>query len=444
MLDQSAASSSPAAQLVLDTAGLVRIARKDPPPRNRPCPCGSGKKYKMCCEKTAPLAASDGQRQPTIAEINLERAFVGFGADMSDLLANSDPGERVVHAGEVLCAMEDAYLAGTRTLLVSVDSFGGQLEGGVLLYDAFRAFRAAGGRVVVFLSGAAGSTLSWAILAADMVVARKGARILVHGPSQGLLPEATAWKRAIYRTGTLAPPETIEAWISEPSHPDGRGVVALDAHRARELGFVDFVGGKERARELALALGRGEQVASPRRTALQARGELPEFAEALAGLRAGADVLQRSVVRKTAQDAVYARRQIDPALIVVPADTLSFGDSVPPAIPFSTFMSVGFNLGQQTTNANAAYFAPRAGSVSNFAVRVKIASAGAGTVFTVMLNGAATALTLTVPAGSTGLFTFAGVVQVAAGDLISVQAASQAGMTATPLSIYATLTMALA
>jgi ATP-dependent protease ClpP protease subunit len=267
-----------------------------PPRRNHLCPCGSGKKFKLCCErKAAPSPSPLVVDAPSIAEINLERAFVGFGADMTDYLANSDPGERVVHAGDVLREMETAWRSGVRTVLVNVDSGGGQVEGGVVLFDALRAWRAAGGRVVVFLAGLAGSTASWWPLSADVIVAHKSAAIYVHGPSRGLGDHVTAAKRAIYRTSTLAPADLLETWITTPSTPDGHGVTRLDAHRALELGFVDFVGSRGRARECALALASGGDVSSPRRAALSARGELQEFAEELAVVRTWADALRRSL-----------------------------------------------------------------------------------------------------------------------------------------------------
>lgn len=258
--------------------------------RNHPCPCGSGRKHKLCCERKVAVPTAS---PPTIAEIDLERAFLTAGADMSDYLAHSDAGERVVHVRDVLRQMDAAWRAGVRTLLVAIDSGGGEVEGGILLYDALRTWRSAGGAVVVYVSGLAGSTMSWAILGADLVVARKRACILVHGPSRGLRDEVTAVKRAIYRTETLAPAELVEQWVTTPSDPGGGGVVRLDADAARGFGFVDFVGVRERAREYAEALAHGVHVTSPRRTALQARGELPEFAVVLGELHAAAEMLRR-------------------------------------------------------------------------------------------------------------------------------------------------------
>src|SRR5229473_119392 len=117
-----------------------------------------------------------------IAEINIERCFVSFGADMSEYL--DAPGFRVAHVCELLVQIDAAWAEGRRTLLVVVDSGGGQLEGGILLHDAFQAWRIAGGRVVVFISGYAASMMSWAILSADLVVAAPGSRVVVHGPSR--------------------------------------------------------------------------------------------------------------------------------------------------------------------------------------------------------------------------------------------------------------------
>jgi ClpP class serine protease len=215
--------------------------------RNQPCPCGSGRKYKVCCER---------QDEPPIAEISIERAFLGFGADMSDWIANSDPGEKVIHVSEVLYEMDVAWATGRRTLLVKVDSGGGQLEAGILLHDALRVWRLAGGHVVVFVSNLAASTMSWAILAADMIDAAPGSQIVVHGT----------------------------------------GAAFLSPQRARELRFVDYIGDYDCARSLANNLAHGVDVPSARRKALAARGKLSKFSRELAGLHEAAMQL-RSTLR---------------------------------------------------------------------------------------------------------------------------------------------------
>jgi ClpP class serine protease len=261
--------------------------------RNQPCPCGSGKKYKRCC--AGARTVDEPVSSEAIADINIERAFVSFGGDMSDYLANSDPGERVIHVVDVLVQMDAAWCTGRRTLLVLIDSGGGQLEAGILLHDALRVWRLAGGHVVVFVSSLAASILSWAILAADLIVAAPGSQIVVHGPSPELPEAATDCKRALYRTGTTAPAAVVEKWVTTPSLPDGTGATRLSSQRARDLGFVDYLGGYDRARELALELARGRSVSSPRRKALSARGELPEFSGELAGLHEAAMQLRRTM-----------------------------------------------------------------------------------------------------------------------------------------------------
>src|SRR4051812_3149918 len=137
--------------------------------------------------------------------------------------------------------------------------------------------------------------MGWAILPADMIVARKQARLCIHGPSRGLSAAVTDAKRAIYRTWSLAPADLIERWIQEPSDPSGRGVMRLDGHQAHQLGFVDFVGGCGIARDIASSLARGEHVGSARTRALAERGPLPEFTELLAQLHVETDALRRSI-----------------------------------------------------------------------------------------------------------------------------------------------------
>jgi ClpP class serine protease len=241
---------------------------------------------------------------PPIAEINLlERAYLGYSADpneplgpaTSEYLANSDAGEKAVHVIELLIAMEVAWVSGQRTLLLSVDSGGGSFAAGVLLHDAFQTWRIAGGHVVVFVSGLAASTMSWAILAADLVVAAPGSRIVVHGPAQGLSEEATDIKRAVYRTATRATSALVEKWVTTPSHPDGTGAVYLTPQRALELGFADEIGDYDRARECAQELASAGDGSHDAINELQValRGE---FAKELAGLHETALALRKTMV----------------------------------------------------------------------------------------------------------------------------------------------------
>jgi ATP-dependent protease ClpP protease subunit len=240
---------------------------------------------------------------PLIAEINLlERAYLGYSADPNEplgaatgeYLANSDAGEKAVHVVELLIAMDVAWASGQRTLLLSVDSGGGSFSAGVLLHDALRVWRLAGGHAVVFVSGLAASTMSWAILAADLVVAAPGSRFVAHGPSQSLSETATDWKRAIYRTATRAPAALVERWVTTPSHPDGTGAVYLSPQRALELGFADHIGDYDRARECAQALasrGDGSQGAINELQAALRGG----FAKELTGLHETAMRLRRTM-----------------------------------------------------------------------------------------------------------------------------------------------------
>ena len=81
--------------------------------------------------------------------------------------------------------------------------------------------------------------------------------------------------------------------------------------------------------------------------------------------------------------------------------------------------------------ARARLALPVAGTVGNFTLNVPLNTMDANTIVTVMKNGVATALTKTVAAGVTGIFTVAGTVAYAAGDLFSFQLDAQLSSTGT-------------
>ncbi len=80
-----------------------------------------------------------------------------------------------------------------------------------------------------------------------------------------------------------------------------------------------------------------------------------------------------------------------------------------------------------TTESEGTWTPARAGSITGIAVRVNDNSLSGASTFTVRINGAPTAITVTVPAGTNGEFSFTGSVAVAVGDRITVEYAIGGG-----------------
>jgi ATP-dependent protease ClpP protease subunit len=268
------------------------------PGRNRACPCGSGRKFKACCAcLPAAPAPAPAPGPPVLAVIDLEGVVLGLesGSLSSDLGPTSR--FREVSVFDVIAALNLAWSKGIRAVHLVVDSGGGLLGAGYLLFDTLLRFREAGGRVVVYIAELAASSASDWILAADYIVAHPRARVWIHGsaPPPGVdrrtfaaSSQFSAMNRAslaVYATGTLAEVADIRRWIATPGTAQEKSGGKLDARTAVALGFADEIGNRARSQDVALALARGEEVRSPRRDALHARGPRPEFAQALADLR---------------------------------------------------------------------------------------------------------------------------------------------------------------
>lgn len=228
-----------------------------------------------------------------VAEIVLEHVLLALDATSLE----SEPGERVVVAGDVLAEIAAARARGVRALLVSIDSCGGDFAAGAVLYDAFRTFSDAGGAVVVYVSDFAASAAVLPVLGGDYIVAPPFASIWPHGARTddwiGLPGDpdrsVSAVERltgAVLRAHTLAGDLEIARWLEAGSTADDPGGEQLWASRAHELGFVDFIGDGVRARAIARDLASGEQIVqSDRRASLAARGRRPDVDQVLREVR---------------------------------------------------------------------------------------------------------------------------------------------------------------
>jgi ATP-dependent protease ClpP protease subunit len=231
---------------------------------------------------------------PLVAEIAIERADLGFGKGY----VPAPKSEGVVQLPDLLRQIEQAWDAGIRVLLVSVDSTGGSAAAGRLLFHALRCFSELGGRVVAYVDARALSTASLFILGADYVVMNPQALVGIHSPllsnpsgdevEGAYLARMRRQDGAVYQARTLLPPETIAAFLDRHGTLEKPGGVLFPTEWAQAFGFVDFVADRRRARRLARRLARGEEVSSPRHAELARRGVVPEVAALVEQLRAEA------------------------------------------------------------------------------------------------------------------------------------------------------------
>jgi ATP-dependent protease ClpP protease subunit len=229
------------------------------------------------------------QSQPSpdaaIYEIRWGPGFLASrGADMTEALAGSDPvGRHVFIVDEVIEDLRRAEREGARVVLLAVDSGGGDVQAASNLCNALLGFRDRGGRVVVFLGECAFSSAAWAWLpAADYAIAHPRSRVWIHGSQGAHFDQILALKRSILRAYTLLPDREIDAAIGKPGQMDVESsILKLTAREARGAGFVDEVGGRMRALEVARRFAEGRSVQSKRQEALALRHELVPEAQGL-------------------------------------------------------------------------------------------------------------------------------------------------------------------
>lgn len=178
-------------------------------------------------------------------------------------------GRDAVSTPDVLAALHVARAAGVRVLLVTIDSLGGEFGSSLALYAALRAFSDAGGTVVVFLAGVAGSSAVILAAAGDLVVMAPEARYILHGArtGDGRPPnEINAELVRILASRTCSPRETLEEAIRDPEE-----LTAVTAEQAPRLGWADAVGTLEDARRIARRVAAVGRPNTPRARALAGR-----------------------------------------------------------------------------------------------------------------------------------------------------------------------------
>jgi Tfp pilus assembly protein PilF len=72
-------------------------------PRNAPCPCGSGKKYKKCCLSLHEAKAAEAPSRPVVVETDIDT----LSNSVVDLLASGDIGRAEQACQELLRRFPD-------------------------------------------------------------------------------------------------------------------------------------------------------------------------------------------------------------------------------------------------------------------------------------------------------------------------------------------------
>lgn len=124
------------------------------------------------------------------------------------------------------------------------------------------------------------------------------------------------------------------------------------------------------------------------------------------------------------------------------ASVLHWGNSSVTTTTTTRFLTPGFAPSSAQT-AVIQYRVPFAGTLRNLRVHHNVVGTGANlVVYTVRINGAASALAVSMAANAADGSDLADVVTVAAGDLIDIQVTKAVALGATPNDIIATLEIA--
>lgn len=219
-----------------------------------------------------------------VEEIHIRRADLGCSPRYA-----APSGERVVLLADVVSQLWTARQRGARAVVLVVDSLGGEAMATAGLFEALRSLSQSGLPSVAYVVGCAHSAAAEYILAADYIVATPTATIWPHGavllsPSPGYdSAQYEAHARhldrmfsAIATTRTGVPESEIALWFNRrPTLADPAGA-KLEARRALELGYVDFIGGGRGALDLAERIASGEHVVTARQRGIAGRAGHPE------------------------------------------------------------------------------------------------------------------------------------------------------------------------
>jgi ATP-dependent protease ClpP protease subunit len=183
-----------------------------------------------------------------VARYGAGLAFLGplAGGGLTDTTAE--------HFGRVLDA---AQAAGARSLIVDVNSTGGDVREGLAMIAMLEKFSKEVGPTIANVSVRAHSMAAVIVTACDYAVASSSASLHVHGVSGGTDQERASLTdrlASILVARTLVPANEMRGWVTTE--------IALDAYAAQANGLVNEVAGGERAHELARrCTGRGRLVA---------------------------------------------------------------------------------------------------------------------------------------------------------------------------------------
>lgn len=219
--------------------------------RNRPCPCGSGRKFTSCCERSA-IAA-------TVGEIRIGDVFIGSILPPPNREVTAD---RLLPAARVVAEIEALRARGVRVIALELDTCGGGDVGESLaIYRALRTFSDTGGTTIAHVRCVAASTAVALAVGCDVLVMEPGSRLDVHSMAAGDQPHHDGNRAMveILAARTPTPRATLESWTSLHYlwSPPGRHFVMLSAAETVQIGWGDFVGDSAMVKRLTSDLVHG-------------------------------------------------------------------------------------------------------------------------------------------------------------------------------------------
>lgn len=208
-------------------------------------------------------SAQSGDGLPAgVGEVEIRGDHVGeLNAWAIEVRAKSNRvGASIVSSERVLAEIAAHRRRGTRVLLVTLETCGGNAQASVEIYRALRAFSWAGGTVVVHVHGWTASSGPFIALAGNYVLMAPGAKLVLHraGGDNRIAAQVSKRELGLYALRTFAPRHLLEEWLSRTDSDNTRPPYAeLPADVAVYYGFADRVATREEALAFAGSLAGG-------------------------------------------------------------------------------------------------------------------------------------------------------------------------------------------
>lgn len=166
-----------------------------------------------------------------------------------------------ISGGRILAELDVIRDAGSKVVLLDIDSRGGTVVEALAAYRGLRRFAAQGGTVISFVAGAAHSSAALLAVAANYSVAAGGATYVVHhcgGVGEDQENERATLDESVVRILAERTAVIHEQEVRAMMRSGAGSGAMLGVHAALDYGFADELGDRERARDLAaLASGPG-------------------------------------------------------------------------------------------------------------------------------------------------------------------------------------------